>query len=107
MLIIFASYFINFRTNIELKKTEGIMGWLLHKSQNFYNYVFLFVGSTILGTLIVFGLVGSLNGVFQPVILIYRRAYFVNHYWGRTSIYRPLFYPFGSLPVMPSIVEYL
>ena len=30
---------------------------------------------------------------FQPLIVIYLRVNLVNHYWGCTSIYRPLSYP--------------
>ncbi len=35
--------------------------------------------------------------MFQPLIVIYRWGDFVYHYWGNTSIYRPLSYPFRSL----------
>ena len=34
---------------------------------------------------------------FQSLIAIYRRSSFVYHYWGCTSINRPLSYPFRSL----------
>ncbi len=35
--------------------------------------------------------------MFQPIIVVYRRSNFVYYYWGRTSIYQPLDYPFRSL----------
>ena len=34
---------------------------------------------------------------FQPLIVIYRRVNLVYNHWGRTSIFRPLTYPFRSL----------
>ena len=34
---------------------------------------------------------------FQPLILITRMGNFLYHYWGCTSIYRPLSYPLRSL----------
>ena len=46
-----------------LSEREETMGGLLHYSPNFYNYVFLFLKSTTLGTVIKFWLVRSLNWV--------------------------------------------
>ena len=36
---------------------------------------------------------------FKPLIIIYRRCNFVYHYWGCTSIYWQLSYPFRSLQI--------
>ena len=61
------------------------MGCLLHESPKFHNTVFLFVGLTTLGTLMIFCIGWFFNfGVqtFQPLILIYRSGNFVYHHWG-------------------------
>ena len=57
---------------------KGTIGCLLHQSPKFYNNVFLFVGLTTLGILIVWFIKLSVNK-FQPLSLIYRRGDFVYH----------------------------
>ena len=46
--------------------------------------------------------------MFQLLIVIYRRGnfcnHFCNHYWGCTSIYRPLSYPFRPLQIMNNVI---
>ena len=72
----------------------GQWGCLLHYFPKFYNNVFSLVSITTLGTCPI-----SCVLTFQPLTLIYRRGYSVYHNWGRTSIYRPLSYPFRSLGI--------
>ena len=57
------------------------------------NNIFLYVYVT---TLIGCSIKSSVQ-TFQPLVVIYRRGNFMyQNYWGCTSIYRPLSYPFRS-----------
>ena len=72
-----------------------------YTSPQSFKISFLFVDLKTLGTFNKF-LIGWFIKLsvltFQPLIEIYRRGNFVYHHSGYTSIYRPLSYPFRSLP---------
>ena len=44
--------------------------------------------------------------MFQPLIVIYRRGIFLYHLWECASIYRPLSYPWFSLPKTDRAISY-
>ena len=73
----FSEKHINKQTNDSCR--EGTLGCLLHLYPEFHNNVFLFVGLTILGTLVNFicWFVELSVQKFQPLILIYKRGKFV------------------------------
>ena len=77
------------------------MGCLLHQSPKFYYNVLLFVVLTNLKILKWLRV-----QTFQLLIVIYRRSNLVYYYWGCTSIYRPLSYPFRSFSSSGDILLY-
>ena len=62
-----------------IPQREWTMDCLLHQSLQFYNNVFLFVGFQLWGLLISWFIKLSVKTI-QPLILIYRRVYFVYHH---------------------------
>ena len=74
------------------------MRCLIHYPKIYIN-IFLFVGLTTLGTLVILinWFIKLSVQTFQRLIQIYRLGYFVFHNWGCTSIYWPLSYLFRSL----------
>ena len=64
-----------------------LLSFLIRWRNNFGNFYWILIGWFIKLSF----------QTFQPLILIYRRVNFVYPYWGWTSIYRLLSYPFRSL----------
>ena len=101
-----------FNIVVKLNRMCVLQGGRRHWAVNYISsqrFVITFSYLLTLGTCIEFWL-GSYFIKFrfhtlQPLIVIYRMGNFVYHYWGYTSIYRPLPYPLLSLVDAP--VSYL